>query len=1055
MNPITKTLIRPRMYLALGLFLFALQAGWSQRTVSGTVFDADTNDPLIGASVLVEGTTTGTISDIDGNFSLEVPEGATELAISYTGYQPKIVPIEGVSNVVVSLTSGAVLDEVVVIGYGTQKRADVTGAIARFDAEKLEERPIARVDQALVGQLAGVRVQQTSGLPGAGFRIQIRGTGSINANNQPLYVVDGFPLEVSEQNSGGGFGTGNPLDNINPNDIASIEVLKDAAAAAIYGSRASNGVVLITTKSGKSGKARINLNASYGFQRTAKKLDILSAEEWIDRASEMIDAAWVASGPGRAASQTSAERQQILGSFNAGLIKDERWAQPGHPGLVFIDWQDEMFRTGAVQNYSLSASGGNEYVTYYVSGDYLDQEGIAIGVGYKRYSARANIEVNASDKLKFGVNISPSYSIASDPGVEGKDQQMHLAVSVVPVSEDTVGLDINVGDNARYNWGNSRSSPVRIVENSIGDRKIFRTLGTVYAQYNLLDGLNFRTSFNLDNADNNDKSYTPAWVTQNRTASGRFTGYRRQTFVNENTLSYNKLIGGKHDLSAVAGYSYNTNKFDSWDIRVAGGFNSEVINTLNAANINAGATNTRESKNTLISYFGRVQYNFDNRYLLAASIRRDGSSRFGPETKWGVFPSVSAGWRISEEAFMQDVDLISSLKVRGSWGLSGNNGIGDYSHVSILNFANYSFGGALAPGQVPGNFANPNLSWEESETIDIGVDVGLFDNRIFASLDYYTKRNKDLLLNIPVPTAIGFSSALTNIGEVLNKGWEVELTTRNLTGALSWTTSVNFSHNTNEVVQLGPENTPILGGAWDIPHNLLRVGEPMYSIYVVQMIGILDQADIDGGAALYGNQQVGDPQYLDANGDGVISPDDRVLSGHPNPDYVWGINNTLSFKGFDLSFLIQGQWGGVIYSTFGRAMDRTGQGYNDNALGFYRDRWRSPQDPGASGGASEPFDKFDKYRGKAYSSFGRIKNTDWLYPSDYWRVRNITLGYNLGNVFKSNVISGARIYATAENYFGGDKYDGGFNPEAVNNEGDDYGAFPLAKSIIFGLNFTF
>ncbi|MCO6487582.1 MAG: TonB-dependent receptor [Phaeodactylibacter sp.] len=1043
MNPIAKTLIRPRMYLAIFLSLFALQTGWSQRTVSGTVLDAETNEPLIGANVLVEGTTTGTVTDLDGLFTLEVPEDATELAVSYTGYQPQAVSIEGATNVVVSLSSGTVLDEVVVIGYGTQKRADVTGSIARFDAERLEERPIARVDQALVGQLAGVRVQQTSGLPGAGFRIQVRGTGSINANNQPLYVVDGFPLEVSEQNAGGGFGTGNPLDNINPNDIASIEVLKDAAAAAIYGSRASNGVVLITTKSGKSGKARINLNASYGVQQTAKKLDVLSAEEWIDRAAEMIDNAWVASGSGRTRDQASEERLAILGSFNPSLIKDDRWFEPGHPGLVFIDWQDELFRTGVVQNYQLSASGGNEYVTYYVSGDYLDQEGVAIGVGYKRYSARANVEVNASDKLKFGVNISPSYSVASDPGVEGKDQQTHITVGMVPVSEDTVGLDVNVGDNAPYAWGNSRSSPIRVVENSIGDRKIFRTLGTVYAQYSILDGLNFRTSFNLDNADNNDKSYTPAWVTRNRTAGGRFTGYRRQTFVNENTLSFNRVFAGKHDLSAIAGYSYNTSRFDSWDIRVAGGYNSEVITTLNAANINAGATNTRETKNTLISYFGRVQYNFDNRYLLAASLRRDGSSRFGPETKWGVFPSVSAGWRVSEENFMKDVDFISSLKVRGSWGLSGNNGIGDYSHVSILNFADYSFGGALAPGQVPGNFANPNLSWEESETIDVGFDVGLFDNRIFASFDYYTKRNKDLLLNIPVPTAIGFASALTNIGEVLNKGWEVELTTRNLTGPLSWTTSVNFSHNANEVVQLGPENTPILGGAWDVPHNILEVGQPMYSIYVVQMIGILSQEDIDGGAALYGNQTVGDPKYLDANGDGVISPEDRVLSGHPNPDYIWGVTNTLSYKGFDLSFLIQGQWGGVIYSTFGRAMDRTGMGYNENTLGFHRDRWRSPDDPGAG------------ERGKASSSFGRIKNTDWLYPNDYWRVRNITLGYNLGNLFKTKVISGARLYATAENYFGGDKYDGGFNPEAVNNEGDDYGAFPLAKSIIFGVNLTF
>lgn len=1029
--------------MVLGMFLLATQTGWSQRSVTGTVTDEGNNDPLIGATVIAAGTTVGTLTDENGQFSLDVPNGTTALEISYTGYSAKTVSIEGVSVLSITLSSGTILDEVVVIGYGTQKRADVTSAISRMEAENLDERPITRVDQALVGQLAGVRVQQTSGVPGAGFRIQVRGTGSITANNQPLYVIDGFPLEVSEQDANGGFGSGNPLDNINPNDIASIEVLKDAAAAAIYGSRASNGVVIITTKGGKSGKAKINFNATYGFQKTAKKLDILNAEEWIDRASEMIDNAWVNSGAGRTADQTSAERQAILGSFNRNFIKDDRWFQPGHPGLTYIDWQDELFRTGAVQNYQLSASGGNDFVKYYISGNYVDQEGIALGVGYRQYSARANIEVNASDRLTFGVNVSPSYSIASDPGVEGKDQQTHITVGMVPISEDSVGIDVNVGDNTFYTWGNSRSSPIRVVENSIGDRKIFRTLSTVFADYKLMDGLNFRTSVNLDNADMNKKDYTPSWVDRNRTASGRFTGYRRQTFVNENTLSYNANLGGRHDLSAIAGYSYNLSKFDSWDIRVAGGFNSEVITTLNAANINASATNTRESKNTLISYFGRVQYGLDNKYLLTASLRRDGSSRFGPDTKWGVFPSVSAGWRISEESFMKNQDLFSSMKLRASWGISGNNGIGDYSHVSVLAFDNYSFGGTLSPGQVPSNFANPNLSWEESETIDVGFDFGMLNNRVFASFDYYTKRNTDLLLNIPVPTAIGFSNALTNIGEVLNKGWEVELTTRNITGEFTWTTGINFSHNSNEVKKLGPENTPILGGSWDIPHNILEVGQPMYSIYVVQMIGILSQADIDGGAALYGNQVEGDPKYLDANGDGVISPDDRVLSGHPNPDYIWGITNTFTWKGFDLSGLIQGQWGGKIYSTFGRAMDRTGQGFVDNTLGFHRDRWRSPSDPGAGD------------RGKSYSSFGRIKNTDWLYDNDYWRIRNITLGYNLGGVMNTNLISGARVYVTAENYFGKDKYAGGYNPEAVNNAGDDYGAFPLAKSIIFGLNFNF
>ena len=1034
--------VRPGLFVLM--LLLCTATAWSQRTVTGTVQDAETNDPLIGASVTVEGQSgLGTVTDLDGSFSLEVPDGTESIDISYTGYTTESVDISGTSNVVVNLTNGAVLNEVVVIGYGTQKKADVTGAIASFEAENLEERPIARVDQALVGQMAGVRVQQTSGLPGAGFSIQIRGTGSIGANNEPLYVVDGFPLETAGQSSSGGFGQGNPLDNISPNDIASIEVLKDAAAAAIYGSRASNGVVLITTKKGNNGQAQISFNTSYGWNKTAKKLDVLSAEEWIDRASEVIDYNWVNSGEGRTADQTAAEREAILGAFNSNLIKDPRWEQPGHPGLTYIDWQDELFRTGVVQNHTLSARGGNDFVRYYVSGDYLDSEGVAIGVGYKQYSARANLEVTASDRLTLGLNVSPSYSIASDPGVEGKDQQMHIAAGMVPVVEDTVGLNANTGRFGIYNWGNSRSSPVRVVENSIGDAKLFRTISTLFAEYRLLDGIKLRSSFNLDNADENRKSYTPAFVTRNRTAGGSYSGFRRQTFVNENTLSIDRTFGSIHNVSAVVGTSYNYNKFDNFVIRTAGGFNSDVITTLNAANINPNGTSTGETENTLVSFFGRVQYNLNDRYLISGSLRRDGSSRFGPDTKWGTFPSVSLGWRVSEEPFMDNVGLINTLKVRGSWGISGNNGIGNYSHVSILGFDYYSFGGALAAGQVPGNFANSGLSWETSETVNVGVDLGFFENRIYTSFDYYTKRNSDLLLNIPIPTAVGFSSALTNIGEVLNKGWEVELTTRNLTGEFRWTTNLNFSHNENEVVQLGPENAPILGGAFDINHNILTVGEPMYSLYVVQQDGILSQADIEAGAALYGNQVEGDPKYVDADGDGVITPDDRVLSGHPNPDYVWGVTNSFRWRGFDLSVLVQGQWGGKIYSTFGRGLDRTGMGIVENTLGLHRDRWRSPQDPGAG------------ERGKAYSSFGRIKNTDWLYPSDYWRVRNTTLGYDLGSVVNIGGISNMRIFSNIENYFGGDKYTGGYNPEAVNNSGDDYGAFPLSKSIVFGLNLTF
>lgn len=1028
----------------------------SAGVITGTVTSQDDGTGLPGTNVLVKGTTLGTVTDGAGKYSIDVPSEEAVLVFSSIGYASQEVSVSGKSVIdVVMVPDVRQLSEVVVVGYGTQKKADVTGAIATFYTDQIKERPLLKVDQALIGQMAGVRVKQTSGIPGRGFSIQVRGTGSIGANTEPLYVVDGFPLEPSGlvttgADANGTFLRGNPLDNINPNDIESIQVLKDAAAAAIYGSRASNGVVIIKTKSGQTGRPKITFNAYTGINRTVKKLDVLSADEWVDRAIETINYQWVRSGAGRTADQTTAERQAILKttSINTNFMIDDRWLEPGHPGLQYVDWQDLMFRTGVVQNYEVSATGGTEAVKYFVSGGYLDQEGIAIGVGYKRFSSRANIDIKATDKLSFGINISPSYSITSDPGVEGKDNQMHIAASMTPVVEESVGpYNTNVGVNKQYAWGPTRSSPIAVIDQSVGDTKIFRTLNTAFAEYEILKGLQVRTSLNFDNQEGTVKMWTPADVTSARATTGSLTGFRRQNFANENTLTYATTFASKHNLNVLAGIAYNSFRFDNW--RIGGtAFTSDEIATLNAATGISGAS--FENKSILFSYFGRLQYSYNDRYLLTASIRRDGSSRFGTATKWGVFPSASVGWRISEENFMSGAsDLISDLKLRASWGIAGNNGIGDYSSIALLQFSNYSYGGVLVKGQTPQNFPNEQLSWESSETVDIGLDLGLFQNRINTSVDYYTKDNTDLLLRIPVPFISGYQSALTNIGRVLNKGIEVELHTRNLIGDLKWNTDINVSHNINEVKKLGPNDTPILdaGGA-DIEHRRLKVGEPMWSIWVVRQIGVLSEEDIAAGYPMYNTQEAGDPKYLDASGpngvpDGRIDANDRVIVGNPNPKYTWGMNNTFKYKGFDLNILIQGQNGGHLYSMFGRAMDRTGMGVPDNTLGKYRDRWRSPDNPGNSGLHKMP------------STFGRIKNTDWLYSSDYWRIRNITLGYNIGELLGNRVVSGARIYVTAENWFGDDKYDGGFNPEGVNNNGEDYGAFPLSKSLIFGVNLTF
>lgn len=1060
------------LLVAVIILHLSLPAMAQERLVTGNIKSADDNLPFPGVNIIVKGTSNGTVSDADGNFSIDVKSPTDVLVFSAIGYRTMEVPVDNQSNLTVTLEIDVTsLAEVVVIGYGTQKKADLTAAVATMKTDQLTERPLSRVDQALVGQMAGVRVQQTSGMPGQGFRIQIRGTGSLTSNNEPLYVVDGFPLEQSMQNANGGFNTGSPLDNLNPNDIESVQVLKDAAAAAIYGSRASNGVVLITTRKGKTGKPTISFNAYTGFTRESQRVDFLSAEEWVDLATDVINYNYMRDHTafGATTSDNEATRLTVINQRRASLAQapigvggagyynyalDDRW-DPNHPqhnDLLYLDWQDEIFRRGTVQNYNVSANGGNENVNYFISGDVLDQVAHIVGVDYNRYSARANVEITASDRVKFGINIAPTYSVANDGGAEGKDQQMHLTGTIIPVVERSVGVNANVFPNTFYPWGNTRVSPSRVLEESTGETKTFRTLSTTFVNVNILKGLDFKTTLNLDHSEVTFKGFGPSLVDRNRANNGRLRGNTRQTFVNENTLSFNRTMATVHNVSAVAGVSYSSNKFDNWEMR--GAFAGSDVTTMNASTINASQTTSLETRNVLTSFFGRAQYSFKDRYLLSASIRRDGSSRFGSDVKWGVFPSVSAGWRVTEESFFS-VDQISDLKLRAAWGVAGNLGFsgGDYAHIALLNVANYSFGGSLLSGQVPANIANDQLSWEQSETIDIGLDLGLLNNRIYVSADYYRKVNSDLLLNVPVPSATGFTTAWLNIGEVENKGWELEVTTQNFTGPFQWSTSLNFSNNENKVLALGPNNSDILGGAEDIPHNILRVGHPAYSLYLVQRDGILTQADIDASAPRFGNQTAGDPKFVDQltvdsdsdgifdAGNGTIGPEDRIISGQPLPSHTWGITNTFKYKGFDLNVLVQGQWGGNIYSLYGRGVDRMDMGYNENRLGLWVDRWRSEEDPGAG------------LRGKPYGfPSGRIKNTDWKYSSDYLRVRNITLGYDLGGVVKVKGITGLRMYMTLENYFGFNEYDGGWNPEAVNYNGDDYGAAPIPKSIIVGLN---
>ena len=1072
----TKSMLLLLFFTLLLYSNFSNAQGIAQ-TVTGKITDENGNG-LSGVTIRVKGTTTQTVSMADGTFKISVAAKKETLVFSYVGYQEQEVAVG--NKTVVNLSLGIlqkVLDDDVVVGYGTQKKKSVTGAVSKLKNDNFDERPITRVDQALVGQLAGVTVKQNTGMPGKAFSIQVRGSGSISGGNEPLYVLDGFPLSVNASNTTNGtFTTGNPLDNINPNDIESIEVLKDAAAAAIYGSRASNGVVLITTKRGQVGKPKINFHAYEGYNQASKKLKMMNGDEWIAQATEVINAQYVTAfgASGATANDDYATRLAKVGSLNANYIPDPRWAMPGHPGLRYIDWQDEIERKGQMQNYEISASGGTEAVKYFLSGNYANQDGFVIGVGYRAYSMRANVEINASKKLKFGINVAPTYSITQDPspGVDGKDAIFHQALSLAPVQEDTMGLYPNTAKNGQYLWSSTTNSPMGKLNYNKGTTKRYRTVGSLFGEWQIIKGLVFKSTVNFDNTDNNAGTYVTyltAGTLSARTftgsnnllaaTSGSYNSYRRQTFVNENTLNYTRMFDKYHSsLNVLAGYSYNWDRLDRVTMSSNGGYTSAVIQTLNAAAAVTG--NTTSTQSVLLSYFGRLQYGFKDKYFLTASLRRDGSSRFGLNNQYGTFPSASLKWIASDEQFMKAVPVICDLKIRASYGVNGNNNLpNDYPWAASIGSAGYPFGGTPAAGigQAPTVLANPDLRWEKSQTYDFGFDMGVLKNRIVFSFDYYNKLNTDLLLNVQVPAATGFGSYLNNIGSVRNIGQEFELTSRNLVGKLQWSTSLNLTHNTNRIVALAPGQTQIIiPSPFTVSDQILRVGSPLNSIYVLKVLGFLSAQDIANNVPRYnGNAEtVGDFKFQDLNGDGIITEADKQIVGHPNPDYTWGITNTVRYKGFDLSVLVQGQWGGSIYSQLGRAISRPGQGRSDNHPESFVNRWYSETNQGEG--------RFSK----AYSTFDNpiTSATDWLYSSDYFRVRDITLGYNLKNLFKTSVVQGARVYFSLENFFGHDKYINGLNPEAANTnassntsypEAEDYGGMPLAKSLIFGVNFTF
>ncbi|MBC7828313.1 MAG: TonB-dependent receptor [Chitinophagaceae bacterium] len=1037
-------LSRPRLRLFILVVLSTMASALTAQTVTGKITD-ERGQPMSGVSITEKGKSGGITSKSDGVYTITVSSSDGILVFSYVGYANQEIAINSRTavDVVLNNITGS-LGEVVVVGYGTQRKKDLTGAIASVSSRDIEKIPTNGIDKALQGQVAGLQISTTSGAPGGNTTILIRGISSITGGVEPLFVIDGYPVAS--------VGYSNPLSTINPNDIESIDVLKDASSTAIYGSRGSNGVIIITTKRGKSGKPKIEFDSYVGVQEVAHKIELMNARQF---AEFVID--------GRNAG--------YLDNFPSGNINDNNAIRPGasfdisdrYKNSAFLDsvgegtdWQDVIFRKAMISNYQLSVSGGNDGIRYSLSGGYFKQDGIIIQSNFKRYSFKANVDAKLSNKLGVGISLLPSYTEEYSPPIQGHYGSYGIIVTALG-ADPTIPVynpDETFGSSISGESGNApMANPIKIANEYKTKVSQFRLFSNVYAEYSILPELKLRTTFGTDLNYYKSRSFKASTLATNAPTAPAFANAANNEATNwlsETTVSYKKMLAAKHQVDAVAGFTAQSDYVDAITVG-ATNFADDLLQNINGGTVNAGSEII--NRNNIISFLARANYVFSGKYLLTATIRRDGSSRFGEDRRWGNFPSAAIGWRLSDEKFMEGLKFISEFKVRASYGVTGNNAIGNYRAISLLATSNYVIGDALTPGTVPGSLANKNLGWESQSQLDIGIDVSLFNNRINIVADYYDKRNKDMLFNVQTPSVTGFTSATVNLGEVQNKGFEFALNTRNLTGNLKWNTNFNITFNRNKVLSMSTANDKIFGSTSDKGNtNVTQVGDPIGVFYGRRSVGIFNT---DAEAAAYPAEpfaRAGDIKFKDINNDGKIDDNDREIIGTPHPDYFFGFNNTFSYKNFSLDILTNAMVGQSVYSGTFTANNSAVQ---NNAAFIDGARWKSP----------------DKQGGGNYGQFGRAirggKNNNFQYSSlfifdaSYWRVRQITLSYHFSHSVASKLkLQGARIYVGMNNVHTFTKY-WGFDPE-VGNAGDnqtvlgvDYGTYPIARTTTLGINISF
>ena len=1013
-----------------------------ERKISGKVTATDENEPLPGVNVIAKGTSVGTVTDLNGEYIINVPEGTEALLFSYVGYTPEEIQIENRSVIDVGLTVDLeTLSEVVVVGYGSQERAEVTGAISSVSSKEIRALPVPRIDQALQGRAAGVTVTNDGG-PGEGATVRIRGLGTVG-DNDPLYVIDGVP-------AGG-------LNQINPNDIESIEILKDASAAAIYGSRAANGVILVTTKKGTAGKTKIAFDSYYGTQSVWKRHDLLNTSDYIDYATAI---------------------QQ-----NANLPVPARFSEDGIEDTN-IDYQDVLFRAAPIQDHNLTISGGNENSTFLVSGGYFNQVGTIIGTDFERYSFRLNSN-HKIGKFNFGQTLTVAYSRQNSENGGGTNRSLtEHAIKSPPYQELRDPNNLGGFNGPDQVDNNDAENPLLLATLTTDQDDDLKLLGSAWGEYELFDGLKYKLLFGLDINMGYGYNYTPKYVA----GDFHFTNFaslseQRSQFISPlitNSLTYDKTFG-KSQLTVLAAYERQT--FNRGDLSAEGQNpltnDIRVIDGLDAGSANIGGDLVEWA---LISYIGRINYDYDNKYLLTASIRRDGSSRFGPNNKFGIFPSVSLGWRMSEEPFMQNLDFLSELKLRASWGETGNQNIGDYQYIATINGNfNYNFNGNLQQGSTISALANELLQWETTIMRNVGFDAGLFDDKVTFSAEYFNNRTVDMLVSVPLAWSTGLDDEPSvNAGTVENSGFEFNALYRHSAGDFNFDIGGNIAFVRNEVISLGA-GQPIPGPQFESDRiTWTQVGSPIAQFYGWEIDGIFqsyeeiqnhaeqnspfdDDGELLPEEELFKKTGPGDYRFVDQltvdtdgdgipdAGDGIINDEDRVILGNPFPDFNYGINAGASYKNFDLTLFIQGVAGNEIYNTQRYDLEGMTRVFNAGTAVF--NRWRQPGDDtnmprGISG---------DPNRNTRASA-------RFIEDGSYLRLKNLSIGYTLPSSVLNNLefLSRVRVYLSAQNLFTLTNYSG-YDPEIgarrnINSTlgyGIDFGQTPQARTFLGGIQIDF